>query len=135
MMASMFAAVADGRMELFAPLEADNPATRSNDARVHPSGTFWLGTMGRKAEPRAGAIYALHRGRICRASSPTSPSRMRSVFRRMGRIGYFADTATNIMHRVPLDAATGLPRGRARGLHPSHGRRRASTAPSSMRTG
>src|SRR6516165_5911827 len=52
--------VADGRMDLFAPLEADNPATRSNDARVHPSGTLWLGTMGRKAEPRTGAIYALH---------------------------------------------------------------------------
>src|SRR5215471_9744094 len=26
----------DGRMELFAALEADNPLTRSNDARVHP---------------------------------------------------------------------------------------------------
>ncbi|TYK98172.1 SMP-30/gluconolactonase/LRE family protein, partial [Streptococcus pyogenes] len=31
--------VADGRLELFAALEADNPATRSNDSRVHPSGT------------------------------------------------------------------------------------------------
>src|ERR1700743_1810788 len=47
--------VADSRMELFAGLEADNLMTRSNDARVHPSGTLWLGTMGRKAEPRAGA--------------------------------------------------------------------------------
>ena len=30
-----------------------------------------------------------------------------------GSIGYFADTATNVMHRVPLDAATGLPAGDA----------------------
>jgi sugar lactone lactonase YvrE len=104
--------VADGRMELFAPLEADNAATRSNDARVHPSGTLWLGTMGRKAEPRAGAIYALHRGRIIRLYPDiTIPNAI--CFSPDGSIGYFADTATNVMHRVPLDAATGLPAGDA----------------------
>ena len=52
---------ADGRMALYRPLEADNAATRSNDARVHPSGTFWIGTMGRQAERGFGAIYALYR--------------------------------------------------------------------------
>jgi sugar lactone lactonase len=100
--------VADGRMESFAPLEADNPATRSNDARVHPSGTLWLGTMGRKAEPRAGAIYALYQGRISRLfSNVTIPNAI--CFSPDGKVGYFADTATNVMHRVPLDSATGLP--------------------------
>src|SRR5262249_37944294 len=49
--------VADGTMTLFCPLEADNPVTRSNDARVHPSGTFWVSTMGRKGEHGAGTIY------------------------------------------------------------------------------
>jgi sugar lactone lactonase len=102
--------LADGRAELFAPLEADNPATRSNDARVHPSGTLWLGTMGRKAEPRAGAIYALHRGRITRLYPDISiPNAI--CFSPNGETGYFADTATNILHRVPLDASTGLPVG------------------------
>jgi sugar lactone lactonase YvrE len=102
--------VADGCMELFAPLEADNSATRSNDARVHPSGTLWLGTMGRKAERRAGAIYALHRGQLARLYPDiTIPNAI--CFSADGAIGYFADTATNIMHRVPLDAATGLPTG------------------------
>jgi sugar lactone lactonase YvrE len=28
-----------------------------------------------------------------------------------GEVGYFADTASNILYRVPLDAATGLPIG------------------------
>jgi len=102
--------VADGRMELFAALEAENPATRSNDARVHPSGTFWFGTMGRKAEPRAGAIYALYQGRISRLFPDiTIPNAI--CFSADGKVGYFADTATNIMHRVPLDASTGLPAG------------------------
>jgi len=102
--------IADGRMSLFAALEADNPATRSNDARVHPSGTFWLGTMGRKAEPRAGAIYALHRGQISRLYPDiTIPNAI--CFSSDGAVGYFADTATDILYRVPLDAATGLPVG------------------------
>src|SRR6266545_6049222 len=42
---------ADRRMTLYRPLEADNAATRSNDARVHPSGTFWI---GRSEERRVG---------------------------------------------------------------------------------
>ncbi|MVT63764.1 SMP-30/gluconolactonase/LRE family protein [Bradyrhizobium pachyrhizi] len=104
--------VADGRLERFAALEADNPLTRSNDARVHPSGTFWLGTMGRHAEQGAGAIYALHWGRIVRLyPGITIPNAI--CFSPAGDIGYFADTATNVLHRVPLDPATGLPVGEA----------------------
>ena len=100
----------DGRLELFAALESDNPATRSNDARVHPSGTFWLGTMGRRAEQGAGAIYALHRGRITRLYPEiTIPNAI--CFSPAGDIGHFADTATNLLYRVPLDPATGLPVG------------------------
>ena len=53
-------------MTLYCSLEADNPTNRSNDARVHPCGTFWIGTMGRNAEAGAGAIYALYRGEISR---------------------------------------------------------------------
>ncbi|MBR0693913.1 SMP-30/gluconolactonase/LRE family protein [Bradyrhizobium lablabi] len=102
--------VAGGHLQLFTALEADNPVTRSNDARVHPSGTFWLGTMGRHAEMGAGAIYALHRGRITRLyPGITIPNAI--CFSPNGEVGYFADTATNILYRVPLDASTGLPVG------------------------
>jgi sugar lactone lactonase len=101
---------ADGRMTLFRPLEADNPATRSNDARVHPSGTFWIGTMGRQAERGLGAIYALHRGELSRLYEQiTIPNAI--CFSPDGTIGYFADTGKNTLFRVDLDAATGLPRG------------------------
>ncbi len=102
--------IADGRLDLFAALEADNPATRSNDSRVHPSGTFWIGTMGRQAEQGAGAIYALHCGRITRLYPDiTIPNAI--CFSPGGDVGYFADTATNVLYRVALDAATGLPVG------------------------
>jgi sugar lactone lactonase YvrE len=100
---------ADGRMTLYHQLEADNAATRSNDARVHPSGTFWIGTMGRQAEPGLGAIYALHRGELSRLYEQiTIPNAI--CFSPDGTIGYFADTGKNTLFRVDLDAATSLPR-------------------------
>ena len=103
-------ALADGAMKLFAAVEADNPLTRSNDARVHPSGTLWFGTMGRRAETGAGAIYALHAGKVMRLYPDISiPNAI--CFSPSGETGYFTDTARNVLNRVALDAATGLPVG------------------------
>jgi sugar lactone lactonase YvrE len=102
--------VVDGVMTLFCPLEADNPATRSNDCRVHQSGTFWIGTMGREAERGLGAIYALHRGKISTLFPGISiPNSI--CFSPDGAIGYFTDTARAVLYAVPLNPATGLPRG------------------------
>lgn len=102
--------VADGAMTLFCPLEADNPATRSNDCRVHQSGTFWIGTMGRKAEQGLGAIYALHRGKISMLFPGISiPNSI--CFSPDGATGYFADTARAVLYSVSLNPDTGLPRG------------------------
>lgn len=102
--------VADGAMTLFCPLEADSPATRSNDCRVHQSGTFWIGTMGRKAERGLGAIYALHRGKISTLFPGISiPNSI--CFSPDGTIAYFTDTARAVLYAVPLNPATGLPRG------------------------
>jgi sugar lactone lactonase len=112
--------ISDGSMRLYCPLEADNPATRSNDARVHPSGTFWIGTMGRKAEAEAGAIYALYRGEILRLYvNVTIPNAI--CFSPDGALGYFADTSRNVLNRVVLDPATGLPRGAPEVLLRHHG--------------
>src|SRR5262249_4691189 len=86
--------IADGRLTLYRPLEAGNAGTRSNDARVHPSGTFWIGTMGRKAEPGAGAIYALHHGQLSRLFADiTIPNAI--CFSPDGATGYFADSRPN----------------------------------------
>jgi len=103
---------ADGRMTLYLPLEADNAATRSNDARVHPSGTFWIGTMGRQAERGLGAIYALHRGELSLLYGQiTIPNAI--CFSPDGATGYFADTGKNVLFRVDLDPATPRTRGSA----------------------
>lgn len=112
--------VAYGGVELLCALEADNPLTRSNDARVHPSGTFWIGTMGRNAERGLGAIYALYRGRLSRLYvNITIPNAI--CFSPDGGTGYFADTATNVLYRVTVDPATGLPAGPPAALHRHRG--------------
>src|SRR4030088_806797 len=58
--------VRDGRLALHTPIEADNLATRSNAGRFHCCGALWIGTMGRKAEKGAGAIYRFHCGEMVR---------------------------------------------------------------------
>lgn len=100
----------DGGLSLLFPLEADNRATRSNDGRVHPSGSLWIGTMGKKAEWQAGSIY-LFDGSVIRPlfRNITIPNSI--CFSPDGRTAYFADTAVNTVWRVHVDATTGLPTG------------------------
>ena len=95
--------IASGARERVVPLEADTPATRSNDGRADPSGGFWIGTMGKRAEPGLGAIYRFHRGEVVklhdRIGIPNS-----ICFSPDGRTAYFADTAEGRIFRQPLDA-------------------------------
>ncbi|MGB0497119.1 MAG: SMP-30/gluconolactonase/LRE family protein [Rubricella sp.] len=90
-----------GVTEVVCPLEADNAVTRSNDGRSDPWGGFWIGTMGRRAERGAGAIYRwkgglkrLFTGITISNSICFSPDRARA---------YFTDTAARVIWSVPLD--------------------------------
>ena len=90
-------------------LEADNRATRSNDGRADPMGGFWIGTMGRKAEPGAGAIYRYWRGDLRPLfRGITIPNAI--CFAADGRTAHFTDTVTRRVMRVALDAE-GWPAG------------------------
>src|SRR5260370_42036974 len=94
--------VGDGRLTLPTPLEADNAATRSNDGRVHCSGALWIGTMGRKAEKGAGAIYRFHRGELLRLyAGITIPNAI--CFSPYGATAYCTDTSKGFLHRVAFD--------------------------------
>lgn len=101
---------ADGALSLLAPLEADNLATRSNDGRVHPSGRLWIGTMGKKAEKGAGAIYWFD-GVELRTLFPEISIPNSICFSPDGATGYFTDTPRATVWRVSLEAATGRPKG------------------------
>lgn len=99
---------ASGRLTLHHPLEADNDITRSNDARVHPSGSFWIGTMGKKAEKDAGSIWWYREGHVKKLFSGITITNS-ICFSPDGKIAYFADTGRNIIWRVDTDPETGLP--------------------------
>ena len=93
-------------------LEADNPVTRSNDGRADPWGGFWIGTMGKQAEPGAGAIYRFYRGELRLLVSGISISNA-ICFSPDRRFAFYTDTPTRQVMRVALDAESGWPRSGA----------------------
>jgi sugar lactone lactonase YvrE len=91
-------------------IEADDPSTRSNDSRVHPCGAFWVGTMGKKAERKAGSIYWFFKGEF-RKLFPDISIPNSICFSPDGATAYYTDTRENILYRVGCDPETGLPVG------------------------
>lgn len=95
-----------GVLDLHLAVEADNPRMRSNDARVHPSGAFWISTMSWQAENGAGSIYRYYRGQLERLwDGITIPNAI--CFSPDGRTAYFTDTPTRRIMRVDTDPSNG----------------------------
>lgn len=105
-----------GALALHLSVEADNPVTRSNDARVHPSGAFWMGTMGKRAEEGAGSIWWYREGEVRQLFTGITITNSIS-FSPDGRVAYFGDTRKNIIWRVETDPETGLPVGEKSVFH------------------
>ncbi len=84
-------------------LEADNPLTRSNDGRADPQGGFWIGTMGKKAQSYAGAIYRYYRGELRQLFDRITISNS-ICFAPSGDRAYFTDTRGRRIMQVALDA-------------------------------
>jgi len=102
--------IASGQMDKVVPLEADNPATRSNDGRADAQGGFWIGTMGLGHETAAGAIYRYYRGEVRQLySNITVPNAM--CFSPQGDVAYFADSVRQQIMRQRLNPADGWPEG------------------------
>lgn len=99
-----------GSREKICPLEADNPVTRCNDGRADPWGGFWISTMGKQAEPGAGAIYRYFGGELRQLVAPvTIPNAI--CFSPDRRYGYFADMAQQKIWRQVLSELDGWPQG------------------------
>lgn len=113
-----------GARETVAPLEPENPLTRSNDGRADPCGGFWIGTMGKDATSGLGAIYRYYRGEIRRLfPGITVPNSM--CFAPDGDHAFWSDTGQGQVMQSKLDSH-GWPVGdaevfldlRAEKLHP-----------------
>ncbi|MBB5514617.1 sugar lactone lactonase YvrE [Rubricella aquisinus] len=83
-------------------LEHDSPLTRSNDGRADPMGGFWIGTMGRQAQPKAGAIYRLFGGEL-RKLFPEITIPNSICIAPDGSRAYFTDTPSRVIWSQPLD--------------------------------
>lgn len=94
--------IADGSRAPLVALEADQPATRSNDGRADPWGGFWIGTMGKSAEPGLGAIYRYYKGTLRRLFDRITISNAICFAPDRSR-AFFADTATGAIQWVALD--------------------------------
>jgi sugar lactone lactonase YvrE len=99
-----------GGMNRINEIEADNPDTRTNDSRVHPSGAFWIGTMTREEDKPGGAVYHYRAGVLTTLKSGISIPNA-TCFSPDGRIAYWSDTPTKKIMQVATDPATGLPVG------------------------
>lgn len=100
---------ATGKLSPYATIE-DKPENRSNDGRMHTSGAMWIGTMSRKAETGAGAIYHVAGTTVTKIFDAVSiPNGI--CFSPDGSVGYFNDSKVNHMMRVTVDPSTGLPTG------------------------
>ena len=84
------------------PLEADNPITRSNDGRADPWGGFWIGTMGKNAEPGAGAIYRYYDGTLTKLFDRVTISNA-ICFAPDRSHAFYTDTAKRKILKVALD--------------------------------
>ena len=98
-----------GQQQSIVGIEADNPITRSNDGRIGPDGSFWIGTMGLQAEPRVGAYYRYADGKLTKLIDEVSIPNA-TCFSPDGRIAYLADTRRQIIWRWNLDEK-GAPKG------------------------
>ena len=101
--------IESGTRKVLTPIDIGE-GRRTNDGRADPWGGFWVSSMGKKAEPDAGAIYRYHRGQVKTLfSGITIPNAI--CFSPDRAFGHFADTDRGIVKRVRLDAETGAPVG------------------------
>lgn len=103
--------LSNNRFTLHLALEANNAITRSNDARTHPSGAFWVSTMGKNAEPEAGTIYHYFKGVLTTLYDKiTIPNAI--CFSPDGSKAHYTDTVTGLLMHVACDPATGMPKAK-----------------------
>lgn len=83
-------------------LDLETSTTRSNDGRADPQGGFWIGTMGKNAQPGAGAIWRFYRGEMRKIYPDISIPN--AICFPNTQTAQFTDTVTGRVMRVGLDA-------------------------------
>jgi sugar lactone lactonase YvrE len=105
-----------GERGLWAAPEGSLPGNRSNEARVDPTGRFWLGTMQNNIGPHgedlpitqtSGALYRMEAdGRYDKVVAPVGISNT-LAFDEVRKRLYFADTMAGVITRFDWDPPSG----------------------------
>jgi len=104
----VYLAASDGNdLRLLAPVEADRPDLRMNDAACDPAGRLWAGTMAFDATPDAGTLY-----RIDAYGTVTAMTTALTISNGLGwspdaRYMYFVDSPTRRIDVFDYDLTTG----------------------------
>jgi sugar lactone lactonase YvrE len=90
-----------------APIEPDDPSTRTNDATCDRAGRLWVGSMARDARPGAGSLYRVDPdGSVTRVLVDLAISNGID-WSPDDRSMYFIDSATRRVDVLDYDLATG----------------------------
>ncbi len=105
-----------GRLDMLAPVEADDPTTRMNDGKCDSAGRFWAGTMAfeQRAGKPAGSLYRMDRQHVVtRVLTGVSVSNGLD-WADGDRLMYYIDTPLGGVDVFDFDAESGEISGRRR---------------------
>lgn len=98
---------AQGTVQPFLPIEADDPATRLNDGRCDRQGRLWVGSMKAGAQAAPGSLYCAEASGALRRVRGGIGVPNATAFSPDGRTMYFADTPTRRIVVSTLDPVSG----------------------------
>jgi L-arabinonolactonase len=98
---------ATGALERVAAPEAGRENMRFNDGKCDRQGRFWAGTMNDVVREPSGTLYRLdpQRGCVAQFNGLRTPNSL--AWSPDGRIMYFADSRSQVIHAYPYEPATG----------------------------
>jgi sugar lactone lactonase YvrE len=98
---------ATGALERVAAPEAGRENMRFNDGKCDRQGRFWSGTMNDLVREPSGTLYRLdpQRGCVAQFNGLRTPNSL--AWSPDGRIMYFADSRSQMIHAYPYEPATG----------------------------
>ena len=103
----IFATSSDGKFtEMLAPIEAQNPSIRTNDAKCDSSGRMWIGTMAFDFKAGAAALYSFESGILKKEISELTISNGMGWSLDQSKM-YFIDSPTNRVDVFDYNIQTG----------------------------
>jgi sugar lactone lactonase YvrE len=92
---------------VFAPIEADKPGNRMNDATCDPQGRLWAGTMAFDFQAGAASLYRIDAEHAVTRVLPDLTISNGMGWSPAGDVMYFIDSTTYGVDAFPFDAASG----------------------------